>query len=241
MKIYKYRDFSNPSEGDYRRLDASVHRRLVWCAKPDTLNDPEEFIWEYDYTPTPATLDLLTRVLVKARGRTPVVARSIAQIAIKCGRLEGIAKPVFIGMIEQCRDEIGLTCFGAAANNDVLWLRYGGAGAGVCVEFDVPADLLGTQLRRVQYPAKKRLHVDQLLRAFLDRNAAQIVYDVALLSKPSSWASEEEIRFISRGHSILVAIDRAHVSCVFLGDALRADVRARIQQMAAPVPLADRQ
>jgi hypothetical protein len=240
VKIYKYRDFSNPNEDDYRRLDASVHRRLVWCAKPNTLNDPEEFIWECDYTPTPATLDLLTQVLVKARGHTPVVARGIAQIAIKCGRLEGIAKPVFVDMIKQCRDEIGLSCFGAAANNDILWQRYGGDGAGACVEFDVPPDLLGTQLHRVQYPDKKRLHVDQLLRAFLDRNDAQIVYDVALLSKPRTWASEVEIRFVSRGHSILVAIDRAQVSCVFLGHALRADVRARIQQIAAPVPIADR-
>jgi hypothetical protein len=39
----------------------------------------------------------------------------------------------------------------------------------------------------------------------------------SLLSKPSAWASEEEIRFVSQRHSISVAIDRARVSCVFLG------------------------
>jgi hypothetical protein len=240
VKIYKYRDFSNPNEDDLRRLEASVHHHLVWCAKPDTLNDPEEFAWECDYTPTPATLDILTEVLVKARGRTKVAARTIAQIAIKFRRLESIAKPVFIGMIEQCRNEIGHACFGAAPNNEILWQRYGGHGAGVCVEFDVPTDLLGTQLHRVQYPERKRLHVDQLMRAFVDRKHGQVVYDVALLSKPSSWANEEEIRFVSQRHSILVALDRAQVTCVFLGDALSADIRARIQQIAAPVPLADR-
>jgi hypothetical protein len=240
VKIYKYRDFSKPNEDDFRRLEASVHRHLVWCAKPDTLNDPEEFVWECDYTPTPATLGILTEVLVKARGRTKVAARTIAKIAIKLGRLESIARPVFTGMIEQCRNEIGLACFGAAPNSEILWRRYGGDGAGVCVEFDVPIDLLGTQLHRVEYPEQKRLHVDHLMRAFVDRNYGQIVYDVALLSKPSSWANEEEIRFVSQGHSILVALDRAQVTCVFLGDALSADARARIQQMTAPVPLADR-
>jgi hypothetical protein len=240
MKIYKYRDFSSPSEDDFGRLEDSVHRLLVWCARPDTLNDPQEFVWQCDYTPTPATPALLAGVLVKARGRTNTDAQGIAAAAIQNGRLEVIAKPVFDGMIEQCRNEIGLACFGATPDNPTLWRRYGGDGAGVCIEFDVPADLLGTQLHRVEYPKEKRLHVDQLLRAFVDRNEAQVVYDVALLSKPSSWADEEEIRFVSQRHSILVAIDRAQVPCVFLGDSLGADVRARIERITVQVRLAER-
>jgi hypothetical protein len=240
MKIYKYRDFSSPSEDDFARLEDSVHRLLVWCARPDTLNDPQEFVWQCDYTPTPATPALLAGVLVKARGRTSTDAQGIAAAAIQNGRLEVIVKPVFDGMIEQCRNEIGLACFGATPDNPTLWRRYGGDGAGVCIEFDVPADLLGTQLHRVEYPKEKRLHVDQLLRAFVDRNEAQVVYDVALLSKPSSWADEEEIRFVSQRHSILVAIDRAQVPCVYLGDSLGADVRARIERITVQVRLAER-
>jgi hypothetical protein len=240
MKIYKYRDFSSPNEDDFRRLEDSVHRHFVWCARPDTLNDPEEFVWECDYTATPATLNLLTDVLVKARGWTQAAARAIARIAILSGRLESIAKPTFMDMVEKCRNEIGLACFGSASNNEILWQRYGGHGAGVCVEFDVPAAALGTQLHRVQYPYRKRLHVDQLLHAYVDRNYARVVYDVALLAKSSSWANEEEIRFVSQRHSILVALDRAQVSCVFLGDVLTADVCARIRRITAPAPLADR-
>jgi hypothetical protein len=217
-----------------------VHRFLVWCARTDTLNDPQEFVWQCDYTPTPATLALLTGVLVKARDRTNTDAQAIAATAIQNGRLEVIAKPVFDGMIEQCRNEIGLACFGATPDNPALWRRYGGDGAGVCIEFEVPADLLGTQLHRVEYPKEKRLHADQLMRAFVDRNEAQVVYEVALLSKPSAWADEEEIRFVSQRHSILVAIDRAQVPCVFLGDSLGADVRARIERIAGQVPLAER-
>ncbi len=240
MKIYKYRDFSNPNDDDFRRLEASVHRCMIWCARPDTLNDPQEFVWECDYTATPATLDLLTGVLVESRGRTQVDARTSADVAIQSGKLESIARPIFVGMIEQCRNEIGLSCFGIAPNNEILWRRYGGNGAGICVEFKVPDGLLGTQLHRVQYPEQKQLHVDQLLHAFVDHNSAQVVYEVALLSKPSCWADEEEIRFVSQGHSIQVALDRGQVSCVFLGDALRADVRAKIQRIVAPAPLADR-
>lgn len=240
MKIYKYRDFSNPSEGDFVRLEDLVHRHRVWCARADTLNDPEEFIWQCDYTATQATLDLLTAVLVKARRRAPVEARTKAAISIADGRLETIARPVLVDMVQQCRNEIGIACFGTAPDNEVLWERYGGQGAGVCVEFDVPDDLLGTQIHWVQYLTQKRLHVDQLLRAFVDRKHAKLVYDLALLSKPSSWAPEEEVRFVSQRHSITVTLDRARVSCVFLGNALNADVRARIARIVGPIPRANR-
>ncbi len=225
MKVYKYRDFCRPEEDDFRRLEDLVHRHRVWCARADTLNDPEEFIWQCDYTATSATADLLAAVLVKARGRTPAEARAIVKVAIQSGRLRNTAHPVVIGMIEQCRNEVGLSCFGTAPNNDVLWKRYGGDGAGVCVEFDVPDDLLGTQIHCVQYLERKRLHVDQLLRSFVDRNQVKLVYDLALLAKPNCWAPEKEVRFVSQRHSILVALDRARVPQVLLGHVLRHLIR----------------
>ena len=240
MKIYKYRDLSNPGDDDFERLGAAVHRHLVWCARPDTLNDPQEFVWSCDYTPTDATLDLLTEVLIKARRRMREDAKVIAAIALQSGRLESVAAPVIGGMIEQCCREIGLVCFGTTPDNDVLWQRYGGGGAGLCVEFEVPDDLLGTQLQRVQYLDEKRLHVDQLLRAFTEHGYGQTVYDLALLSKGMYWASEEEVRFVSQQHSILVAIDRSQVSCVFLGDELTADVRETVRRIVFPAPLANR-
>ena len=240
MKMYKYRDFSCPNADDFDRLEGSVHRHLVWCARADTLNDPEEFIWTCDYTATSATVELLARVLVRVRGRTLAKARSIADIAIRAGQLEIASKPAIIGIIQQCREQVGLACFGSAPDNNILWGRYGGDGAGVCIEFEVPDDLLGTQLYWVHYNQEKRLHLDQLMRAFVENGNGQAVYDMALLSKPSSWATEEEIRFVSKGHSIQVAIDRAQVTCVYLGNALGADVRERIQRIVAPAPIADR-
>jgi len=161
IKIYKYRNFSKPTGDDFNRLEALIHRCLVWCARPDTLNDPQEFKWTCDYSPTSATLGLLT-------------------------------------------------------------------------------ELLGTQLHRVQYPTEKRLHIDQLMRAFVDRGHVQEIYDLVLLSKPSTWSNEQEIRFVSQVQAVTVAIDRAKVTCVVLGEALKPDVRARIEQLAAPVLLVDR-
>jgi hypothetical protein len=241
MKIYKYRDFSNPSEADFSHLEGAVHRHLVWCARADTLNDELEFIWTCDYAATPETLDLLAAIQVRENDRALADARNRAEEIISSGRLESIVEPAFTGMVEQCRATIGLSCFGTAADNEILWERYGGNGAGVCIEFQVPDKLLGTQIRRVQYLREKRLTVDQLLRALAGKSGAiKLVYDVALLSKTTCWASEGELRFVSRGHSISVAVDRAHVTCVVLGELLRTDVRERIQRIVAPAPVADR-
>ena len=39
-----------------------LHRRTFWCARPDTLNDPEEFAWTCDFSESPDTADLLTNL-----------------------------------------------------------------------------------------------------------------------------------------------------------------------------------
>ena len=146
MKLYKYRDFSNPSEDNFGRLETLLHRELFWCARPDALNDPEEFAWNCDYTASSATEELLTELLVRVNGRTPAQAQERSAAAISGGRLAILAKPIIEGMIQQCRNEIGLVCFGTSPDNSVLWQRYGGGGAGVCVEIEVPEELLEEQL-----------------------------------------------------------------------------------------------
>jgi hypothetical protein len=143
-------------------------------------------------------------------------------------------------MIDKCRNEVGLACFGTSRHNDTLWQRYGGHGAGVCIELQVPDDQLGRQFHCVHYPKQKRLHIDQLIRAFVEPGHGQEVYDLVLLSKPSSWTNEEEIRFISQGQGISVAIEPGAVTRVVLGDVLRTDVRTRIVELAAPIPIGER-
>lgn len=233
MKLYKYREFSNPSEEDFRRLDTLLRREVFWCARPDTLNDPEEFAWKCDYTASAVTEELLAALLVQVMDRTQAQALERSAAAISEGRLEALAKPIFEGMIQHCRNEIGLVCFGTAPDNSVLWQRYGGNGAGLCVEIEVPAELVEKQLYHVQYSFTKSIHIDQLMRALLDRNHVREVYALALLSKPSAWAAEEEIRFVSRKQEVLVRIDGSRITRLIFGDGLKPAVKQRIEDIAA--------
>jgi hypothetical protein len=240
VKLYKYRDFSEPDQVGFGRLQAMLSGRAFWCARPDTLNDPEEFAWTCDFSESPDTADLLTDLLIQVVGRPRDQARHRAVDAIKAGRLRVLAEPIIANMIHQCRNEVGLACFGTSPDNQTLWQRYAGRGAGVCVELEVPDSLLGTQLHHVQYSDAKRIHIDQFLRARMDRSNAADVYALSLLSKPSCWAPEAEVRFISRRQGISVVIDGSVTTRVVLGDALTPAVIERIRQIAAAIPIVSR-
>jgi hypothetical protein len=233
VKLYKYRDFSNPSEEHFLRLDTMLRREAFWCARPDTLNDPEEFAWKCDSTASAATEELLAALLVRVKGRPHAEARERSAAAISTGRLEALAKPIFEGMIQKCRAEIGLVCFGTSPDNAVLWERYAGNGAGLCVELEVPAELLEKQLYRVQYSFERLIHIDQLMRASLALNHVREVYTLALLSKPSAWAAEEEIRYVSRRQEVLVHIDGSHITRLVFGGGLKPAIRHRLEDIAA--------
>jgi hypothetical protein len=240
MKLYKYRDFSNPSDPDFERLGTMLHQKAFWCARPDTLNDPMEFFWTCDYSLTAETIDWVTELLIQARGRTREQARDHATLAVEAGHLETLVQPIIAGMIQQCRNEFGLVCFGTSPDNDILWQRYGVAGAGVCIELDVPEHHLGSQLFRVQYSDTKIIHIDQLIRAFVDPNHVREVFTLALLSKPSSWAAEAEIRLVSKRQAVSVVITGSHLTRLILGDALTSSVRQRIEVIATGLPVASR-
>ena len=233
LELFKYRDLSHPDSESLRRLSDILHRNEFWCARPETLNDPEEFTWQCDYQPTDETRPLLEKVLIKLREKNPIKARTLAAAALSSGLLQELAEPVFKELIDKCRSELGLACFATSSTNTVMWKRYGGNGAGVCIKIDVPSQLLDDHLFLVAYPAVKQLHIDQLLHSFLESSQVRHVYSVALLSKPPFWAPEAEVRFVSQKQDVAVRIAGSHISGLVLGPHLNEYARQGIEEMVA--------
>jgi hypothetical protein len=234
MHLYKYRDLS-VLENSFERLSDILRTNTFWCASPSKLNDPEEFMWECDYDPSDQTARLLAEVLIKL-GRPTGIAWEVASKAVEHVRIEPIARPIIEKIIDRCRQEVGLACFATSDASDVMWGRYGGKGNGVCVEVEVPNKLLHTDLHPVQYPLSKRLHVDRILASYGDTSSAQTVYSVALLSKPQCWASEEEVRFVSKRQNVSVNIVGSKISRIVLGADLANGMTARIEALAKSLP-----
>jgi hypothetical protein len=231
LKLYKYRDFSHPTEEDFQRLSNVLSQNVFWCAAPAVLNDTNEFSWRCDYQLTDATIPLLAKLLIQLFGRTPAQAQERAAASVSNGNLEVIVSPIINSLIEQCRSEIGLACFSSSSDNEVLWQRYGGAGAGICIEIDAPSELLNRELFTVQYPLEKVLHIDQLLQSFLDTSQVPVVYSVALLSKTPNWSPESEIRFVAKKQNVSVRIEGSRISCVVLGPHLSHEAQQRIESI----------
>jgi hypothetical protein len=237
VKLYKYRDFSKPNDEAYRRLSQILYHNTFWCAAPSSLNDPEEFFWSCDFEPTDSTVSLFAQMLVKYQNITPAKANRYAEDYVRTRQLEARATRVIQKeIIERCRREIGLACFGTSAENAICWERYGGAGAGICIEIEAPSDLVGKQIFYVRYPEKKSLNIDQLLRSVLDSSPRKQVYEMALLCKPPYWASEAEIRFVSKRQNVSVCLDGSRISSLVLGPNLTVEALRRIKRIAESLP-----
>lgn len=233
MKLYKYRAIAATDDTSFQRLSDILCKNQFWCAAPSSLNDPDEFIWQCDYNPTEMTVSLLAELLVTYRKKDPAVAHMMACASIGNRRLQTIARPFIDQIIDECRSQIGLACFGTSSDNPIMWQRYGGKGAGVCIELDVPQELLNKQLFYVEYPLSKVLHIDQLLDASLSGTQKQLVYSVSLLSKPRFWATEAEIRFISKQQNVPVRIERSTISRLILGPRLDPAAKLRVHNLVA--------
>jgi len=236
VKLYKYREISTSDLVSFERLSGILLGQCFWCATPESLNDPEEFIWECDYTPTPSTAPLLADLLVKYRGRDAATAMEIASSSISSDRLRELAPQFVKTIIEKCRTEIGVACFGTSDKNPIMWERYGGKGAGVCIEIDVPDALLNHMLYRVNYPPRKVIHIDQLIEASLNNVAGLAVYKTALISKPPIWATEAEVRFISNQKNISVTITGSTISNLTLGTLVDGVTTERILNLVHSLP-----
>ena len=234
MKIYKYRALRLGDDLSLERLKRVVSHRLVWCARPDTLNDLEEFAWTCDFSESPNTVELLAHLLVETKGRSRPEALRRALEVIRNGNLETLGAPVIDEMIRRTREGIGVACFGIAPDNRTLWSRYADEGRGVCVELEVPDSLSGTQLHSVVYEENRRIHVDDFVRSRNDLGAAAGVY-TTLLTKTKYWECEREIRFLSKRPQVEVVLDGSTVTRVVLGPRTDRSVAARVEDLAGTI------
>lgn len=205
MKIYKFKDLID--EKKHSHFYQIVLHNAVWCAKPDSLNDEDEFKFRLNYDPSSRTADLLSQVVEKYRTTSFLPPRLSTSLVLENRRLEVIAAPIIKDVIDKSRNTIGIASF-SATKTDHLWRKYGGKGNGVCVEIEIPDNLLSVSFHPVRYVSEKVFHVDSFLESALFPDKAFNTYRNILLTKTKEcWAQEEEIRFVSKRPEVNLIID----------------------------------
>lgn len=216
MKIYKFKDLTD--EKKHAHFYQIVLQNAVWCARPDSLNDEDEFKFKLNYDPSPHTAGLLSEVVARYRTTNLFPPQLSASFVVQNRRLETIAAPIIEDVIEKCRNTIGIASFSVTKTDDHLWAEYGGNGNGVCIEIEIPDKLIDVSYRRVRYVSEKVFHVDSFLESVLSPDKAFETYSNILLTKTTRrWSREEEIRFVSKRLEVSVIID-GHITEITLGD-----------------------
>jgi Protein of unknown function (DUF2971) len=215
MKIYKFKDLTDVEK--HTHFYQIVLQNIVWCARPDSLNDEDEFRFRLDYGPSLRTAGLLSEVVAKFRTTNHFPPQLSASFAVQNGRLETIAAPIIRDVIDKCRNTIGIASFSVTNTDDHLWAEYGGNGNGVCIEIEIPDRLIDVSYHRVRYVPEKVFHVDSFLESVLSPDKAFDTYSSILLTKTRKWSREEEIRFVSKRPEVSVIID-GHITEITLGN-----------------------
>ncbi|MGA2225710.1 MAG: DUF2971 domain-containing protein [Syntrophobacteraceae bacterium] len=226
MKIYKFKDLTDAKR--HPHFYQIILQNAVWCAKPESLNDEDEFTFRLDYDPSPRTPDLLTEVVKRYRTTNLLPPNLSVSLVLQNKRLEAIAAPIIKDVIDKSRNTIGIASFSATKTDDRLWAEYGGQGNGACVEIEIPDRLLNVSFHQVHYVTEKIFHVDSFLESALFPDKAFETYRNILLTKMKKWSQEEEIRFVSKRPEVNVIVD-GRITEVTLGARVPAHTKEHVE------------
>lgn len=205
MKLYKFKDLTD--EQKHSHFLQIVLNNSIWCARPDSLNDEDEFKFALDYVPSPDTENLLVQAVTKYPTTNYMPPNLSVALALENNTLIKIATPIIENLVNDCRDTIGITSFSVKKDDVRLWKEYGGDGNGARIEINIPDQLIGQAYHRVNYVHNKTFHIDSFLESVLFPDKAAETYRNILSTKTKSWSEEEEIRFIGNTQNVNFIFD----------------------------------
>ena len=221
MKIYKFKDLRDST--NHPHFLQIVRENKIWCAAPGSLNDEDEFRFRFDYEPSNATLQLLSKVLDKF-GSSNFPAQLLTKHGLRNGKLEEIVEPIVTDMIMQCRESIGVTSFSTVCCDDWLWSEYGGSGYGARIEFELAEESIGKTFHLVDYVPERTFHIDVFLRSQI--TDVEEIFRKILCTKVRKWKDEQEIRFIGKRPNINFVLD-VPITNVTFGEKVPSGIKNR--------------
>ena len=204
--FYRYRRFDDPKNKkrhrneERERIERMLVDRIVWFAKPSTLNDPFDckpvLAWSKDMKVNRKHIEQAWKKGherhhgIKPKNRN-IVARHVSTVMASLNtqhkRNELFAEAI---------DKRGVLCLSEDWRITQQWTYYAREHTGFCVECKIRDDQLSAF--RVEYRTE-RPEID-LIRLFVDDTYGKKIDHPSLLVKADAWKHEAEVRILRNGH-----------------------------------------
>ena len=88
-----------------------VLNNSIWCARPDSLKDKDEFKFELDYVPSSNTANFLVQAVTKNQTTNYMPPNLSVALALENNTLINIVTPIIENLVNDCWDTIGIKIF----------------------------------------------------------------------------------------------------------------------------------
>jgi hypothetical protein len=193
-RLYKYRALRTNQEVDIQkrgRLRDVIVGNSLWLGRCEDFNDPFEGSVAYQ---VPTDEVEVRNALIRLAMRNGVSLRAARKL-ISPAVIHDKARILSIGdnAQKQLISNMGTCCFCATPRNPILWAHYADEHRGVCLQFDVAADVAALTSLEVKYD-----DAFPTASVFEDNNAAVLL---PFLRKSTDWSYEREWRKFKPGGS----------------------------------------
>lgn len=193
-RLYRYRALRTNQEVDPKkreRLKDIIVGNTLWLGRCDGFNDPFEGSVAYE---VPTDEVEVRDALIRLAMRNGVSLRDARKL-ISPTVIHDKARILSIGdnAQKQIISNMGICCFCATPRNPILWAHYADEHRGVCLQFDVAADVAAFTSLEVKYD-----DAFPTTSVFDDSNAGALL---PFLRKSTDWSYEREWRKFKPGES----------------------------------------
>lgn len=206
----------------YRTVESALRflqRSELYFAAIDEFNDPFECDYKLvgKHTQKEIALDIYDKTCSQAQGL-------MGMLVPKENEYQSILKNIIDGILRQ----IGVCCFTTKPDNLLMWAHYADEHKGVCLEFDLLADLEAFMLPHQVNYSTGYPYIDYL---DIERDVSRLIYQ-----KSTDWMYEDEYRVLKPDTHGPVAIrPQALTKIIFGCRTIQPDID-KIKQAVASHP-----
>lgn len=222
--IYKYRPLNNNElDVQIKQLRDYVVESKLWLSSPLAFNDPFDMRGSFTFEGTPQSRR--KHLLHKLNQYRPDLSKKQKELAVSNFLAEGPFTKTLESVHEKLREKVGVCSFAGNARNILMWAHYASNHSGVCLQFQIAADIsIFTRAVSVDYSCEYPVvdYFEDIQKSFIP----------TLFQKSTEWKYEAEQRIVHpSGANCYLTFQPSALNSLILGCQLEEKSEIAIKQL----------